>query len=92
MVFREGRVTALDAAHPPAPIELHTAAVCFGESARQFRFTVDEGNQAFVVGLEPGRTYQVEVEDEEVYEAAADPGGILEVEVPQGKPSGVRLK
>jgi hypothetical protein len=91
-IFRDGRVVAVDPAHPPAPLLLHAAAVCFGESARRFRVTVDEGNAVFIVGLDPGRTYQVEVDDEEMYEAPTDSGGILEVEVPPGKETGVRIR
>jgi len=90
--FRNGRVTALDPAHPPAPLLLHTAAVCFGHTARRFRVTVDEGSAVFIVGLDPRHTYQVEVDDEEVYEAGTDPGGILELEVPPGREIGVRIK
>ena len=90
--FRNGRVTALDPAHPPAPLLLHTAAVCFGRTARRFRVTVDEGSAVFIVGLDPRHTYQVEVDDEEVYEAGADSGGILVLEVPPGREIGVRIK
>ena len=90
--FRNGRVTALDPAHPPAPLLLHTAAVCFGRTARRFRVTVDEGSAVFIVGLDPRHTYQVEIDDEELYEADTDSGGILELEVPAGKEIGVRIK
>jgi hypothetical protein len=91
-VFRGGRATAVDPAHPPAPLLLHSAAVCFGQSARRFRVAVDEGSAVFIVGLEPRHTYEVEVDDEEVYEADTDPGGILELTVPAGMNIGVRLK
>jgi hypothetical protein len=90
-VFRNGRVTALDPARPQEPILLHTAAVCFGKTVRKFKVNVDEGKAVFVVNLEPHRTYQVEVDDEEVYEADTDAGGILELDVPMGKEIGVRV-
>lgn len=91
-VFRNGRVMALDGAHPPTPLLLHTAAVCFGQAARRFRVTVDEGNSVFIVGLEPRHTYQVEMDDEELYEADSDSGGILELAAPPGKEIGVRIR
>ena len=91
-VFRNGRVTALDAAHPPAPLLLHTAAVCFGRTARRFRVSVDEGSALFIVNLDPRHTYEVEVDDQELYEADSDSGGVLELEVPAGKEVGVRIK
>ena len=46
----------------------------------------------FILGLEPGHTYQVEIDDEEIFEADTDRGGILELDVPRGKPVGVRIK
>ena len=91
-LFRNGRVAALDSDRPPAPLLLHTAAVCFARAAHRFRVTVDEGSAVFIVGLAPRHTYQVEVDDEELYEADADPGGILELEVPRGKEFGVRIR
>ncbi len=90
--FVNGKVSPIDPARPPAPLLLHSAAVCFGQQARQFKVTVDEGESVFVVGLEPRHTYLVEVDDEEVFEAGADLGGILEVEVPKGREVGVRIK
>ena len=53
---------------------------------------MDEGRAVFIVGLEPRRTYQVEVDDEEMYEADTDAGGILELEVPKGKEVGLRIQ
>jgi len=91
-VFRNGLVTPVDPARQPAPLLLHSAAVGFGHTARRFRFTVDEGRAVFIVGLEARHTYQVEVDDEQVFEADSDAGGILELEVPTGKETGVRIK
>ena len=46
-----------------------------------------------MVGLEPRHTYAVEVDDEEMFEAASDSGGILALtEIPRGRPIGVRLR
>jgi hypothetical protein len=90
-VLRNGQVTALDPARPPPTLLLHTAAVCFGRTARRFRVTVDEGGTVFIVNLQPRRTYQVEVDDQELYEADTDPSGILEVEVPAGREVGLRI-
>jgi hypothetical protein len=91
-IFRDGRVVAVDPAKPPAPLLLRQSAVCFGHSARRFRVTLEEGNAVFIVGLDPRHTYQVEVDDEQMYEADTDAGGILELEVPAGKEIGVRIR
>ena len=91
--FRNGRVTALDPAKPPAaPLQLDAAAVCFAKASRQCKVTLDSGKQVFFVGLEPKHTYLVEVDDEEMFEVDSDPSGILEVEVPPGREIGVRIK
>jgi len=38
---------------------------------------VDAGVDVFIVGLEPRRPYHVEVDNEEMVEETADPGGII---------------
>jgi hypothetical protein len=47
------------------------------------------GFAVFIVGLEAGRSYHVEVDGEEMFEEKADPGGI--VFLPSVVPGGVRL-
>ena len=91
-VFRNGQVAPIDPAKPVAPLLLQSAAVCFGRTERRFKVMVEEGKQVFIVGLEARRTYDVEVDDEEMFEADSDAGGILEIEVPPGREIGVRIK
>jgi len=91
--FQDGRVTVLNSRLTQAPLELTEALVCFGHNTRKFEVTLDEEQAVFVVGLEPSHTYAVEVDDEEMFEAAADSGGILALlDVPRGRPIGVRIK
>jgi hypothetical protein len=53
---------------------------------------LEEAQPLFIIGLEPKRIYQVEVDDEEMAEFTADPAGILELDdVPSGKSVGVRI-
>jgi hypothetical protein len=66
--------------------------ICFAQRARKFRVTLDEEEAVFILGLQPVHTYQVEIDDEEVFEIDTDRGGILELDVPRGKPVGVRIK
>lgn len=49
-----------------------------------------EGFDVFIVGLDPRRLYHVEIDDEEMTEVRADPGGILYFRNVPG-PVGVRL-
>jgi hypothetical protein len=44
------------------------------------------------MGLDPRRAYQVEIDDEEMFEGVTDPGGILELDLPRGKEVGVRIR
>jgi hypothetical protein len=88
--FRDGRVTALSLSKTP-PLALRSAVVVFGDS--RFRIKLAEEQDAvIVVGLIPDRVYQVEVDDEEVFEEPADRGGVLLLDLPHGKEIGVRLR
>ncbi len=92
-VFRDGRATVLDPRTTAPPLGMQEAVVCFGHSTRKFEVTLADEQAVFVVGLEPRRTYQVEVDDEEMFEAAADIGGILPLlDIPRGRAIGVRIK
>jgi hypothetical protein len=91
-MFSQGRMSALSPQLNAPPISFTEAMICFAQRARKFQLKLDEEEAVFILGLEPGRTYQVEIDDEEVFEAASDRGGILELDVPRGKPVGVRIK
>lgn len=94
--FSDGHPTALDPRSALSPIELHEAVICFARAAaggRPLRLKLDDEEPVFVVGLEPRRTYSIEVDDEEMFEAAADVGGILELDdVPHGRALAVRIQ
>lgn len=89
--FEGGRASAVDV-ETAQTIRLGSAAILCGPGARRFRITLQEGEAVFLVGLEPRRIYQVEVDDEEVLESISDPSGILKVDVPYGRETGVRIR
>lgn len=91
-MFSEGHLTPLGGQLNAPPVSLTEATICFAQRARKFRLTLDEEEAVFILGLEPGHAYQVEIDDEEIFEAATDRGGILQLDVPRGKPVGVRIK
>lgn len=96
-LFRDGRVFALDPHAAAQPLLLDAAAICFagphgGERGR-WQVTLEDAQPVFVVGLDPHRAYLLEVDDEEMYEAEADPAGTLRIDdVPCGRTVGLRLR
>jgi hypothetical protein len=91
-MFSQGHMTALSAQLNSQPISLKEAIICFAQRTRKFRLTLDEEEAVFILGLQPRHTYQVEIDDEEIFETDTDRGGILELDMPRGKPVGVRIK
>jgi hypothetical protein len=92
-LFRDGGLSLVNSPGPTAPISMTEATICYGATSRKFQLALDEGQPVFIIGLEPRRTYRIEVDDEEMFEATADPGGVLELDdVPHGKPIGVRMQ
>jgi len=76
-LFREGAVTMLDPKSSREPVDLDEATLFFGRDLHQVKLPEKEVNDAFIVGVEPGRNYLVEIDDEELWEVKSDPGGIL---------------
>jgi hypothetical protein len=73
-------------------MDLEEATIFFGRDAKRFRVPErkrPEGEAAvddvFIVGLDPRKSYHVEVDTEEMTEELADPGGIVYL---QGLPAG----
>jgi hypothetical protein len=91
-LFEDGRASIVNPQTVRAPIAMEEAVICLGQTAKKFRVKLDEADTVFIVGLEPRHAYLVEVDDQEMFEAAADPGGIVAVEAPRGREVGIRLK
>ena len=88
-LFADGRLQQPGA----GPLSMEQAVVCFAKSGDRFTVKPGEDEDAvFIVGLEPRKAYEVEIDDEEMREAQADAGGILELEVPKGKMVGIRWR
>lgn len=89
--FHDGQLSQVSLASVGS-IDLGTAVIHSGPAAR-FEVNLRDPHQAVIlVGLVPLRVYQVEIDDEEVSEQASDAGGILVLQVPPGKPVGVRIR
>jgi hypothetical protein len=91
-LFADGHPSAVNPKLDTPPISLTSATVCFAQRVRKFQLKLEPDELVFLIGLQPKRLYQVEVDDEEIYEARTDTGGILEVDLPHGKQIGFRLR
>jgi hypothetical protein len=56
-----------------------------------YRFHADE-EQTFVIGLAPHARYDVEIDDQELWEEETDAGGTLTLALPEGTDAGVRIR
>lgn len=91
--FAEGGPAMIDAGKPQEAMALKEATVFFAKGSPKFQINLEEAQVLFLAGLDPKRVYQVEVDDEEMFEAAADQAGILELDnVPAAKSIGIRIR
>lgn len=98
--FTKGARVAVKMEGRPAPVSLGPVKVFFASSGLRLESgwlpPPEEGAKpvdevGFVVGLAPNSRYDVEVDDEEMYEVKSDAGGILELKFQPGRKAGVRL-
>lgn len=99
-LFQDGKRYAISTSAGHPSIDLGPVRVLFGGPATRFEtgwwVRPDEDTKAveqvaFVVGLQPSATYDVEVDGEEMDDAETDRAGILELHFPPDHKAGVRL-
>jgi hypothetical protein len=90
--FRDGEIRRLSLADLDRPLELGRTVVRALPPSGRFDVGYEDAITCYVIGLEPGERYDVEVDDEEVFEKTADRGGILVLEFPAGRKAGVRIR
>jgi hypothetical protein len=90
-LFDEGKVTTL--APRAEPLSIDQAVICFGQSAQRWKVKLGEEEDAvFLVGLKPRTAYEVEIDDEEMFEGETDAGGILQLALIKGREMGIRIR
>jgi hypothetical protein len=92
-LFKDGGVTQVDPGTAREPLDIDAAIVFFARASKRFSVARPDKKEndaaVFIVGLDPGHSYHVEVDGEEMTEERADPGGIVYLPaVPEG---GVRF-
>jgi len=92
-LFSEGTVAELDPRLSHEPMDIEEATVFFGRDANKFhvppRKADSSTDDVFIVGLDPHKSYHVEIDGEEMIEEVADPGGIVFL---PGLPAGIGVR
>jgi hypothetical protein len=92
-LFEDGKAAAPTPRQMTAPLSLTEAVIGFAQTSKQFRLKLDEEQGVFILGLRPKATYQIEIDDEEIFEAETDAAGILALlDVPRQREVGVRIR
>lgn len=101
-LFADGEVVRIDPNAAHDPMDMVEATVFFARGAAKFRTPErkapevnadnaggDALDDVFIIGLEPGRGYHVEVDGEGMFETSSDVGGIIYV---SGLPAGAQVR
>jgi len=89
--FEQGRIEVLPA-NGAAIVEAGPALFIQAGQQRKFQTPSSEVELVFLLGLKPGARYDVEVDDEEMREERAGPGGILQLKTSGRFAGRMRLK
>lgn len=92
-LFENGQVRKAKLDSFDQPFQMGNSVIRSARDLKPFRAGSEDGPSAiFLLGLNPGEVLEVEVDDEEMEEVTADPGGILVLEFPAQPPTGVRIR
>jgi hypothetical protein len=90
-LFQDGKLSTV--APRPEPLSIDQAVICFAHTAKQWRVKLgEEEDVVFLVGLKPRGLYEIEIDDQEMFEEAADAGGIVPLTLSKGKEIGIRIR
>ena len=90
-LFEKGQVQTLRAGAAIKPVNIGDAMLVSadGKESMRLRATTEA---VFILNLTPRASYDVEVDDQELWEAETDIGGTLVLSFPEGVDSGVRIR
>jgi len=89
-IFHDGHVETLRAGAATKPVHIGDALLLSAENHDTSRFRAN-AEAVFVMNLEPRAVYDVEVDDQELWECVSDAGGTLVLSFPEGADAGVRI-
>jgi hypothetical protein len=90
-LFRDGHIESLRAGAATKPVRIGDAVLLTAESKESARFRAD-AEAVFVLNLAPRAHYEIEIDDQELYDAETDAGGTLVLAFPEGANTGVRIR
>lgn len=91
-LFADGERTVINAELRPTPILFPQAAVVAAKGETSFKVLLTEGEEVYVVGLVPGKTYWVKSGAALFVPRTAGKGGILPLQVETGTETAFELK
>ena len=92
-MFRDGHVINMKQEQVQKQIDMGNTILLPANLSSKFSVNTGEGKlHYYVVGLQPGCRYELEVDDEELREVKTDPGGVLELNFPKDRTAGVLLR
>lgn len=92
-LFEDGQVRKAKLEAFEKPFQMGESVIRAAHETDRFKAGSDEGPSAvFFLGLKPRELAEVEIDDEEMDEVAADPGGILVLQFRAQPPLGVRTR
>ena len=86
-LFEDGKIST-----PGTEVRVGDVQIVTAKTPFQFRVAKDSPENYFLIGLKPGKAYELEVDDEEMREIYSDSGGILNLNFAPGTTAGVRLR
>jgi hypothetical protein len=89
-LFRDGKITVLNTSKPRDEIQIGETSIFVARDP--LRFHVKGASRAYIIGLQPHKVYQVEVDDEELREEETDSAGTLELTFPPDTSTGLRIR
>jgi hypothetical protein len=85
--FADGQIRQLNSESLGKPIEIGGVTVMLGREEMKIPLpasALEDGAHYFILGLPPRTAFDIEVDDEEMYEAHSDSSGILSIEITKG--------
>ena len=89
-LFRDGQIETLKAGAKIKPLQVAGALVLTADNFDSLKFQAN-AEAVFVLSLKPRSPYDVEVDDEELWEVETDSGGTLVLSFPENTDTGVRI-